>query len=88
MPSFLVESYASGSPAVLADARERARRAAQLGAEIRYLRTTFIPGDETLLHLFEAPSLEALDVAGRLAALPFERIVEAVETAQREEEGQ
>jgi hypothetical protein len=32
-----------------------------------------------VLHLFVAPSAEALDRAGRLAALPFERIVEAVE---------
>lgn len=79
MPSFLVESYAVDSPAVLADARGRARRTAELGRGIRYLRTTFLPGDETLLHLFEAPSLDALDQAGRRAALPFERIVEAVE---------
>lgn len=87
MPSYLIESYASGSPAVLADARGRARRTAELGAGIRYLRTTFIPRDEIVLHFFEAPSLDALDVAGRLAALPFERIVEAVdETAQHSEE--
>lgn len=86
MPSYLVESYANDSPAVLADARGRARRTAELGAGIRYLRTTFLPRDETLLHLFEAPSLEALDVAGRLAALRFERIVEAVETTQEERE--
>lgn len=79
MPSFLVESYSSGSPAVLADARGRARRTAELGRGIRYLRTTFLPGDETILHLFEAPSLDALDRAGRRAALPFERIVEAVD---------
>jgi hypothetical protein len=78
MPSYLVESYGAG-PAALQDARERARRAAALGDDVRYVRTTFLPGDETVLHLFEAPSLEALDDAGRRAALPFERIVEAVE---------
>ncbi len=33
----------------------------------------------TILYLFEAPSAAALDEAGRRAALPFERIVEAVE---------
>jgi hypothetical protein len=36
----------------------------QLGAGVRYLRTTFLPGDEMLLQLFEAPSAEALDWAG------------------------
>ena len=86
MPSFLVESYVAG-PAAVDDARERARRAAEIGEGVRYVRTTFLPGDEVVLHLFEAPSASALDDAGRLAALPFERIVEAVEgTADLTEE--
>lgn len=37
------------------------------------------PGDETLLHLFEATSPKALQDAARDAALHYERIVEAVE---------
>jgi hypothetical protein len=78
MPSYLVESYGAG-PAAVDDARERARLAAELGDGVRYLRTTFLPGDETILHLFEAPSASAVDEAGRRAALPIERIVEAVE---------
>jgi hypothetical protein len=79
VPSYLVESYGAATPAVVDDARLRARRTAELGAGVRYLRTTFIPGDETILHLFEAPSVSVLDEAGRRAALSFERIVEAVE---------
>jgi len=77
-----VESYLAASPTAVEDARERARRTAALGSGVRYLRTTFLPGDETLLHLFEAPSAEALDEAGRRAALPFERIVEAVDGSE------
>jgi len=79
MPRYLVESYSAGSAAAVADAKERAGRAAELGSGVRYLRTTFLPGDETVLHLFEAPSAEALDDAAKRAALPYERIVEAVE---------
>ncbi len=79
MPSYLVESYLADTPAALEDARERARRAAELAEGVRYVRTTFLPGDETILHLFEAPSAAVLDEAGRRAALQFERIVEAVE---------
>jgi hypothetical protein len=78
VPSYLVESYVASSGAV-DEVRERARRTAELGAGIRYVRTTFLPDDETVLHLFEAPSAAVLDEAGRRAALPFERIVEAVE---------
>jgi hypothetical protein len=81
VPSFLVESYAAASPDALDEARERARRTAELGAGVCYVRTTFLPDDETILHLFEAPSVSALDEAGRRAALQFERIVEAVEGA-------
>lgn len=79
MPSYIIEAFAAGSEPELDDARVRARRAAELGHGIRYVRTTFVPGDEVVFHLFEAPSLEALDEAGRRAALEFERIVEAVE---------
>ena len=79
VPSYLVEAYAASTELALTDARARARRAAELGSGIRYVRPTFVPGDEIVLHLFEAPSAAALDEAGRRVALPFERIVEAVE---------
>jgi hypothetical protein len=81
VPRYLVESYTASTPSAVEDARQRALRAAELGAGIRYLRTTFLPGDETVLHLFEAPSADALNEAGQQAELPFERIVEAVEDA-------
>jgi hypothetical protein len=78
VPSFLVEAYGAG-PSAVDDARTRAQRTAELGDGVRYVRTTYLPGDETILHLFEAPSAAALGDAGRRAALPYERIVEAVE---------
>jgi hypothetical protein len=80
VPSYLVESYLVDSETALDEARARARRTAEVGVGVRHLRTTFLPGDETILHLFEAPSVEALRRAGRSAALEFQRIVEAVET--------
>jgi hypothetical protein len=78
MARYLTESYPASSDRAL-DARRSARRLAELEPGLRDLRTTFIPGDETILHLSEAPSAEALDRAGRLAALRFDRIVEALE---------
>ena len=77
MQSYLVESYTANSGAE--DQRERAQLAAKVGTGVRYVRTTFLPGDETLLHVFEAESPEAVREAVRVAALPYERIVEAVE---------
>jgi hypothetical protein len=81
VPSYLIESYTLGDPSALRDALAGARLAAELGDGVRYLRTTWLPTDETCLHMFEAPSSEVLGEAARLASLGHLRIVEAVETA-------
>jgi hypothetical protein len=79
MPRFLVESYVAKSPAAVDDACRRARLAASIGTDVSYVHTTFLPGDETVLHLFDAPSAEAVEAAGREVGLRCERIVEAIE---------
>ena len=78
MPTFIVESY--GADSVVADQRGRAELAAELGTGISYIRTTIVPGDQTLLHLFEATSSDALREAVTVAALECDRIVEVVES--------
>jgi hypothetical protein len=78
MPRFLVESYVVRSDSAFAEACALARLTADAGEGIRYVDTTYLPGDETVLHLFDAPSARALDEAGRRAGLEFERIVHAV----------
>jgi hypothetical protein len=78
MPMYLVESYGSGAQA-LVEAREHGARVAALDSGVRYVRTTFLSTDETLLHVFEAASADELRDAVRLAALAHERIVEAFE---------
>ena len=85
--SSVVESYVAASPEAFDDACDRARRAAETASGIRYVDTTYLPGDETVLHLFDAPSVDALDEAGRRAGLEFERIVPAVNdrTGERKE---
>jgi hypothetical protein len=81
MTAFLVESYLADSPGALDEARAAARKAADPAAGIRYLRTTFLPRDETVFHLFEARSAESLLAAARRASLPVDRLAEAVEAA-------
>jgi hypothetical protein len=82
--TYLAESYL---PRIrVADLHETARRA-RLGAEalaaeglrVRHLRTSFLPDDEVCLHVFEAPSADAVSEAMRRAALAVDRIVETVE---------
>lgn len=76
VPSYLVESHVAAGPQAFDDACRRAERVSEHRAGVRYVRTTFLPGDETVMHVFEAPSLQALADAGRTAGLSFERIVQ------------
>lgn len=79
MPKYLLEGYVSDSKAALGDARETAERTATLGEGIRHVRTTFLPDDQLVQHVFEAPSAGVLRRAGARAALRYERLVEAFE---------
>jgi hypothetical protein len=90
MAEFLVELYVSQSDdAAVERGAERARAAAdELTAEgvpVRYLRSIFVPEDETCFYLYEAASEEAVREAASRAALPFERVAEAVSQSEGEQ---
>ena len=66
---------------------QRARAAGGRSGNRSPLRPHDLPAqDETLLHLFEATSPDALRQAARDAALAYERIVEAVEGSAEPQE--
>jgi Protein of unknown function (DUF4242) len=84
MPKYLVETYVPGSRAREAQAAERDARSAadelvREGTPVRYVRMTFLPGDETCFHVFEAASEEAVGEACLRAGIRSARIVPAVE---------
>jgi Nickel responsive protein SCO4226-like len=86
---FLVELYVSRVDRASVEAgAERARRAAESltaeGTPVRYLRSIFVPEDETCFYLYEAASVEAVREAARRAALRFERVAEAVTRSKGE----
>jgi hypothetical protein len=81
---YLVEAYVPRSRAREARAAGRDARAAteelsREGTTVRYVRTTFLPNDETCFHVFEAASEEAVGEVCRRAGLRSARIVPAVE---------
>ncbi len=89
MPSYLVEAYVPRSRA--GDARAAARRARAVadeltreGTPVRYVRTTFLPDDETCFHLFEAVSADAVEEVSRRAKLGRARVVPALEAPATE----
>ena len=82
MTRFAVELYVARG-AALQELERRARVAAtQLaseGRDVRYVRTMFLPGDETCFHLYDAASPALVEEASRRAGITFDRVVEAVE---------
>jgi hypothetical protein len=85
MTGFLVELYiARTDPGAVERAAERVHLAAEeqrrRGTPVRYLRSIFVPEDETCFMLFEATSADAVRDAASAATLPFERIIGAVAT--------
>lgn len=84
MPSYVIESYLADRAGAVEESRKRARAVADERGGVRYLRTTFLPDDETILRVFEAPSRGALQRAAQRECLQCERIVEAVESSASE----
>jgi hypothetical protein len=88
MPEFVVELYiARTDAAAMRGAARRARLAAEeltvLGTAVRYMRSIFVPEDETCFLLYEAASPDAVRVAVARAHLPADRIAEVVAEAAR-----
>jgi hypothetical protein len=88
MTIYLVERYlADVDPLDLQRLPERLEAtSAQLrahGTEIRYLDSTFVPEEEYCVCRFEAASLHAIELANRLAGVPYARINAAVALPDR-----
>jgi hypothetical protein len=92
MAQFLVELYVSRADGAAAErGTQRVRVAAEQltreGTPVRYVRSIFVPDDETWFVLCEADSEEAVREAAGRADLRFERIAEAVAPETLEEVG-
>ena len=51
------------------------------GEPIRYLRSTYIPGESRCLCMFEAPQPESVKELNEVIQVPFIRIIEVMEIA-------
>jgi muconolactone delta-isomerase len=82
MPVYLVERDLPGiSMEQLADAQKKAiqmgKELTAQGKEVRYIRSTFVPGESKCLCLFEAANPEDVREANERGQIPFTRIVQA-----------
>jgi hypothetical protein len=83
VPTYLVESYVPGvTLEEVAAACSRAEDAAAgmrlAGTSVRYLGTTFVPSEGSVLCLFEGASAQVVEEANRRAGIDFARVVEVV----------
>lgn len=86
MPKYMVERHLPGiTPEQLQAAAARAKSTtaemSRQGTPVRYMRSTFVPGEDKCFCLFEGPSAEAVKEANEKAEIPFENVVEALHIA-------
>ena len=91
MPEFLIELYVSvdDNAAVERSARNARLAAKDLtreGRSVQYVRSIFVPEDETCFFLYEASTADDVAEAARRASLPFDRVALAVAERGGEEE--
>jgi hypothetical protein len=80
---FVAEQYVSRTDAAAAElganaARLAAEQLTREGMSVEFVRSIFIPDDETCIYVYRAPSIEALRAALARTPLRFERVSEAV----------
>jgi hypothetical protein len=81
--TFLVERYlppsvAAGLAASVARLASVCRRSDRDGMAVRYLRSFYLPTDDTCFCLFHAASADAVRMANDAAAFPIDRITATV----------
>lgn len=90
--TYLVELYLPASdPAKVESAITRAGKAAaelaRRGAELRFVRSTYVAQDETCFLVYEAASSDLVRRACRSAGLPADHVLAAVEAVGLEQRG-
>ena len=84
MTVYMVERHLKGiTMAQLAAAQKRAIDTSNSfgtgGRKVRYIRTTFVPGEDRSMCLFEAEAACDVEEVNKTAQIPYVRIVEALD---------
>ena len=75
LPGIKMEQLAAAQKAAIQAGKELTAE----GKQVRYIRSTFVPGDNKCMCLFEAPNPENVREANIRAAIPFTKIVPAMD---------
>lgn len=84
MPVYMVDRELPGiTMEALAQAQQNAIDTATVyrdrGKDVRYIRSTFVPGEDHCMCLFEAPSPDVVSELNDEAQIPYTRVTEALD---------
>jgi muconolactone delta-isomerase len=79
LPGVTVEDLAAAQKRAIEIGKELTAK----GKQVRYIRSTFVPGENKCMCLFEAPNPENVKEANERAKIPFTRIVPAMDLTPR-----
>jgi Protein of unknown function (DUF4242) len=79
LPGVTMEQLAAAQKAAI----ETSKRFTAEGKSVRYIRSTFVPGEGHCMCLFEAPNASLVREVNEAAKIPFTRIVEAADLTPR-----
>lgn len=75
LPGIEMEQLAAAQKAAI----ETSNQFTADGKPVRYIRTTFVPGEAHCMCLFEAGNAEDVKAVNEQANIPFTRVVEALD---------
>ena len=75
LPGIQMDQLAAAQKAAI----ETSEKFTAEGKPVRYIRTTFVPGEAHCMCLFEADSADHVRQVNETARIPFTRIVEALD---------
>lgn len=73
LPGITMEQLAAAQKTAIQMGKELTAQ----GRQVRYIRSTFVPGEGKCMCLFEAPNAENVREANERGKIPFSRIVPA-----------
>ena len=75
LPGITLEQLGGAQKAAIETSQEFTSK----GKQVRYIRSTYVPGDSKVMCLFEASGQQLVEEVNQAANIPFARVVEAMD---------
>lgn len=75
LPGITIEQLAAAQKAAI----QTGQKLTSEGKPVRYIRSTFVPGESRCMCLFEAPNAELVKELNDQAKIPYSRVIEALD---------